>query len=148
MATLLFQGPGFHMDVPSDWMITSSPQFQVMFVAPPGPSGRANLAISIRPVKDGTTVQEVAAAALKMEQRDYAEFRVEAEGELPGTGGLGYQRSYRWLNERNKTRVYQKMVLFLVKGMLTTITATREDSEPAKALDAAFEGMISSFAFD
>ncbi len=29
-----FQGPGFTMNVPSEWLITATPSIQVMFVGP------------------------------------------------------------------------------------------------------------------
>jgi hypothetical protein len=148
VTTSHFQGPGFHMDVPTDWLITSSPQFQVVFIAPPEKYGRANLAINIRPVTKDATLEEIQQTAAKMQQRDYAKYQLESEGELPNTNGMGYQRTYTWFNERNNVHVYQKQLMFLVNEMLTTITITRELEPKSKEVDEIFNQMLASFAFD
>ena len=148
MDVMTFQGPGFHLNVPTNWVVFSNPQFQAMFVAPPSPAGRANLGIALRPVSEGTELAKIAETALAMQQKDYPKFKVVREGALEGSGGKGFERVYTWHNEQQKIDLHQRQVMFLVKGVLTTLTATRENRKEAEELDKVLEAMVASFAFE
>jgi len=148
MATMNFQGPGFQMDVPTDWVITSSPQFQAMFIAPSETDGlRANLMITMRPVKPEVTLEEVARLAKETQQKEYTEFEVVEEGELTVSGSKGYQRLYRWFNQEAGTQVLQRQVMLMGGRVLVTLTSTRPVNEQAAPFDKQFASMIDSFRF-
>jgi hypothetical protein len=148
-----FKGPGFSLQVPTDWYITSTPQIQAMFVSPPYEDGaQANLMVTINPVEEGVTVQSVAEEARKNQEAQYPEYEVLAEGEIKGTEGKGFQREFEWINADKELRVYQKQVLLVVHNMLYVLTTTRpaveERTEIVKQIDATLQQMLNSFKLD
>ena len=145
-----FRGPSFTMQVPTNWFITSSPKFQAMFIAPPGPDNvRANLAVSITPVDKDVTVQAVADAAKQTQQKEYPEYSILDEIEMTSADGKkGLRRVYKWYNRDKNMHIVQQQVFYLVSQMLYTITATREEREGMEAIDDMFAQMIASFKFE
>ncbi len=148
MDVMTFQGPGFHLNVPTNWVVFSNPQFQAMFVAPPSPAGRANFGIALRPVSEGTELSQISTTARKMQEKDYPQFHVIHEGDYSTAGATGFERIYTWHNDQQDVDLHQRQVMFLTNGVLTTITATRENREDAATLDLIFGAMIESFEFN
>ena len=149
MLFMNFRGPSFTMQVPSNWYITSSPQFQAMFVAPPSAAGqRANLAVAITPVKDDVTAQSVAEAAKQTQQKEYAEYQVLTEGDYPTSAGPGYQRQYKWYNRDRDAHIMQRQVFYVAGQMLHTVTATRQESGDASEFDQILDQMLASFKME
>jgi hypothetical protein len=148
MAFMNFQGAGFQLEVPTDWLITSSPQFQSAFIAPAAKFGKANLTINTRSVEKNATLLAIATAARGMQAREFPKFEVISEGMVANTGDRAYERVYRWENDQNGAKIWQRQVLILIPGILLTVTATREDRENTQELDAIFEHMLSSFALE
>lgn len=143
-----FQGPGFTMEVPSNWLVTSTPQVQVVFIGPNDQGAKPNLAITIRRVKEGTTLDQIVQSAKEKQQQNYPEYTVIQEGILNNTAGMGYHRVYRWYNQDVGLRVVQQQRFFLVNDALVTLTATREDKDVNEMFDAVFEHMFESFRFE
>ena len=146
MNFMSFQGPTFTMQVPSNWFVTSSPKFQAMFVAPPGENGvRANLAVSLTPVKENVTLEEIVKAARVTQQKEYPEYQIISEGAVSINSLEGFERIYRWHNQSRGLHVIQRQFFCLVSQVLYTITATRENNEKSEMLDPIFKKMIESF---
>lgn len=146
MPTMNFRGPSFTMQVPTNWFITSSPQFQAMFVAPPASDGlRANLAVAITPVSAEVTVQSVAEAARQNQQKEYAEYEMLAEGSFPTNEGPGFQRQYKWYNRERDVHIMQRQVFYVSGQMLYTLTATRQEIGDATEIDQILDQMLLSF---
>ena len=142
METKHFQGPGFTMQIPTDWFITSSPQFQAMFVAPASEFGiRANLAVSMTPVKEDVTARMVAENARKNQEIEYAEYSVLGEDEAV-TPDKSFTRIYKWYNSSKNMHLLQKQIFLVVNQMLFTVTSTRQIGEETEEIDAILEEMI------
>lgn len=148
MSEMYFQGPGFHLQVPTDWFVTSNPQVQVMFVAPPRDGARANLMITLRPLEASATLDEVVKSTLETQKKEYPEFSLIEDAEIYKGEVVGHQHLYRWYNETHKTRILQRQVIMVANQMLTSITTTRPDTDNMDDLDAALAAMIESFQFD
>lgn len=134
------------MEVPTDWFVTATPQFQALFLAPPTPDAiRANLAVSMRPVKDDVTVASVAEAARANQEREYPQYEILTEVDFTDRGGVGFQRCYRWFNQSQNAEVLQVQTFFVVKQILYTLTATRSKSSVSPELDDLFDYMVTSF---
>jgi hypothetical protein len=147
MDTMNFQGPTFTMLVPTQWLITSSPRFQAIFVAPPTADGvRANLAVAMTPVQDMVTLEAVVVDARKVQETEYPQFQVLAEGPITEKAGEGFRRTYRWVSSDQNLPLQQTQEFFLRGGMLYTLTATREDREAGKVFDEPLEQMLVSFS--
>jgi hypothetical protein len=115
-----FQGPGFTMQVPSDWFITATPTVQAMFVAPyRGHPLRANCLITIRPVQDA----------------------------LDQDGTPGIFRLYHWRNPEHNTPVVQSQTYFVKQNLLYTLTTT-SDMDEKDASEPIFERMVGSFKLE
>jgi hypothetical protein len=148
-----FKGPGFSMQVPTDWYITSTHEIQAMFISPPYEDGsQANLMVTINPVEEDVTVQSVAEEARKNQEAQYPAYEVLAEGEIEGTEGKGFHREYEWFNADKELRVHQKQVMLVVNNMLYVLTTTRpaveERTEIVKQIDATLQQMLNSFKLD
>lgn len=150
MSMMDFKGPGFHLQVPTDWYIMSSPQFQAMFIAPPSKEKmRANLMITLRPLEPEVTAESIFNLSKETQEKEYAEYEVIKEEEVTtNIEEKGFQRYYRWFNKENQTRVLQRQVMYVFSDMLVTLTATRPDTEKGKALDPIFEHMVQTFKFN
>lgn len=145
METKRFEGPGFTCDVPTDWFITSSLQFQVMFIAPPGENGaRANLAVAMSPVMDGVRVHEVADAARETQEKEYAQYQVLEEQDFVDETGV-YARRYRWYDPRNGVHLLQRQLFWITGKMLFTVTTTRTLVRGAEVFDSIFDKITASF---
>lgn len=142
-----FQGPGFSMEVPTDWFISSSVQSQVIVLAPPTETGaRPNLAVSMTPVRPDVTVTAIAEEARTLQVQEYPGYEVLSERDFSDDGGSAFQRVYQWQRESTGEPLVQIQTFIVAGQMLFTITGTRFASEAnADELDAAFAHMVASF---
>jgi hypothetical protein len=143
-----FQGPGFTMETPTDWVIQSSPQFQALFLAPPREHAtRPNLAVAVRPVQLDVTVLAVADEARKVQEREYPRYEILGEHDYTETGGAAFQRLYAWFNEDRRAQILQWQTFVVVGRVLFTLTTTRlAEDEDGEILDEMFLHMMKSFA--
>lgn len=148
METMNFQGPGFKMQIPTNWFITSSPQIQAMFVVPPQGILRANLMITLRPLEEGVTLADIVKSSIETQKKEYPEFELLEEAEYKKDEWTGSARVYKWYSSEHKTRLLQRQVVFVINQMLTTITTTRTDVDKAEEIDGAFEQILQSFHFE
>lgn len=139
-----FRGPGFTLEAPSDWLITSSTQYQAMFVAPLSGDVRPNLMITLRPVSAEVTAAEVAEVALQTQRKEYAEYEILEEKDFSESGGSGIYRQYRWLELKKGNYIVQTQYYFVYDQVIYTMTATRLDSTNPE-LDEIFRHIIFSF---
>ena len=148
MSMMDFKGPGFHMQVPTDWYITSSPQIQVMFLAPlTAEKVRPNLMITLRPVEPSVDLLAVARLARETQEKEYPQYQVVDESTLE-KDPPGFSRTYRWFQENHQAVVIQRQILFIRDEVLFTITATRPEMAQAETVDFLLDHMIQTFKFD
>lgn len=130
-----FQGPNFITQIPTDWFISSSPDFQAIFLAPPeADDTRANLTVSIRRLSEPTTIPEFVQQVELERQKDYADYTPIEEVDYTASGGSGYQSIFRWYNEARETYVYQLQALYLVNDVLFTLTGSTIEAHQATYL--------------
>jgi len=143
-----FKGPGFHLQVPTDWFISSSPQIQAMFVAPNAEEKiRPNFLITIRPLEMDVKLEEIVQIAKETQMKEYPQYEVLEEGKLDKDPG-GFYRSYEWKQEMRQVKIIQRQIMFINNSMLYTITTTRSEMTEAQKIDLLFDHMINSFHFD
>lgn len=142
-----FQGPGFSMEIPTDWFISSSPESQIIILAPPTETGaRPNIAVSMRVVQDDVTLLDLAAEAREIQAEEYADYEVLGEEDYTETGGIAFQRFYQWVPQTSGEPVLQVQTFILAGQILFTITATRFASETeGDTYDEVFGHVIRSF---
>lgn len=144
-----FRGPGFIMEIPTDWYITSSPQFQARFLAPVDEEQglrRANMAVAMRAVKAGVSVKAVAEETRRVQEAEYPHYTIIEEQDLTQNNGVLFHRVYHWLNEQAGFQVVQAQTFIILGRVLFTLTASRPvDSPRAEMLDEAFAHMARSF---
>lgn len=145
MASVYFQGPNFHMQVPSDWFILATPAIQAMFLGPTHENLRANLAISIRQVEPNVAVEQVALAAKTTQQKEYPNYQVVSEGTLTISNQPAYERYYHWVNDNVPISQLQRMVIS--DQLLFTLTATHHRTHPTEVVDT-LEQMVNAFELE
>jgi len=140
-----FRGPGFEIEIPTDWLITSAPEYQVMFLGPKyNGELRPNLVITIRPVDENVFPEQIAKETQKIQEKEYPEYQVLEEVDYGKEGGTAFLHRYSWHNSQYDKDILQIQCFFVVARILFTITATRpRDYE--QTLDEIFEYMIGSF---
>jgi hypothetical protein len=147
MKTMNFDGPGFKLQVPTDWFITSSPQIQAMFVSPPREGGRANFMVTLRPLDENVTLEQVSTTSLETQKKEYKQFKLLQEAPVQKGDINGHRRLYSWFSEEHNAKIMQQQVLFVANRMLTTITTTRTDLPVTEEVEPIFTQMIESFQF-
>jgi hypothetical protein len=147
---MLFEGPTFTMEAPTNWVVSSSPQFQAIFLGPTDQPIRPNLIISIHPVNADVTPESVAETARQTQTSEYNGYEVLAEVNFSEYDGQGVMRRYRWVNPNGDVPVVQVQAFFIHQAMLHTLTATRAETVPAgigQNVDEIFDRMMQSFRF-
>lgn len=143
-----FEGPGFQMEVPTNWFISSSLQFQAIFLAPPPFEGvQPNLAIAVRRIQPDITVGDIAEEARLVQEREYPYFQVLSENDITEQGGAVYQRLYQWFNREIDQHILQLQTFVVIPEVLFTLTATRSVVNDTSLLpiDEVFKHMLASF---
>ncbi len=145
METKEFRGPGFALMIPTEWLISSSLDFQAIFLAPRhADSTQANLTISMRQLEAGATLDAVLRALRDTQTRAYPQFRLIGEYDFSQEGGSGFMQRYRWQNTNQNAAFVQTQALFLVERILFTLTGTAPEQH-ADSYDGLFEKMVESF---
>jgi hypothetical protein len=147
MNTMRFQGPGFALDAPTDWLITASPQAQAIFLGPDINGVRSNLIVTIRSVAESATLKDLARLADESQRALSTAYTVINEHDYSDEGGAAFVRSFTRIVGEG-TEVFQIQALFLLNGNLFTMTGTRaNEGDPARlaGIDATLEHMVFSF---
>jgi hypothetical protein len=143
-----FEGPDFHLEVPTRWLITSTPDVQVLFLGPAeGRAVRPNFAIAIRVVDDGVTAADIASLTAAVQQDTYAQYALEYEHPLSLDGVPGVELRYGWHNADAGITVVQTQRLVVRDNLLYALTATHAADE-TPAIIQLLDEMLESFALD
>ncbi len=120
-----FQGPNFVLSVPTNWFISSTVDFQAIFLSQPKEdSTRANLTVSVRQLEEGSTLEGVVIATRQEQAKSYAQYETLEEIDYTATGGTGFQHRYRWIDPEQDMMIVQEQAFFFVEPMLFTLTGT------------------------
>ncbi len=140
-----FQGPGFIMYLPTDWFISSSLQFQAIFLAPKAEDdSRANLTVAIRQLEEGADFKSFMEGMKQERQENYDQYEMLEENDYTQEGGTGFQHTYRWYNPNQDRMIVQVQAVYLVGPVLFTLTGTVAE-QYAGDFVPTFIGMIDSF---
>ena len=150
MKLMHFQGPKFLMQVPTDWLISSTPQFQAIFTAPDdGGSIHGNVVVSIRAVQDDVTAVGVAEAAKNTQEKEYPQYQV-LEEMLNETEIPSVQRTYKWHKIDREIDIMQRQAFHVYEGKLYTLTGTYPagSKQNTQSLAQTIQQMIDSFQLE
>lgn len=147
MKTMLFLGPTFTLEVPTNWFVAATPQYQALFSDPEVVDGfQANVAIAVRSVEAQVTVEAVAESAKQTQAREYPAYRVLTEEnaeQIP----QAIKRTYVWKHPELDKTIKQTQFFHIANGRLYTLTATRlANSANVEEIDAVVDHMINTFA--
>jgi len=147
-----FQGPGFTMEVPSEWRVMASPQFQAIFFSPliGQDPRRANLTVALQDVPDDTTARALVDVLNRMQADSYPDFSVVCETADAAGEVSKIQRTLRWRNPSSGETVLQHQACHVRDGLACILTGSRPDGLPddvATGVDGVFQRMLASFAF-
>jgi len=140
-----FQGPGFIMYVPTDWFISSSLQYQAIFLAPLAEDGtRANMTISMRELEEDASFQDYMASVKQTREQNYENYELLDEADYTQTGGMGFQHVFKWYSETQERTIVQVQAVFLIGDVLFTLTGSVAEVH-AEDYVPVFTGMIDTF---
>ena len=136
-----FQGPGFSLQIPTDWLITSDQNFQAIFLAINESKPRPNLSIAMRKLDDDVTLADVINITQRTKQEQYENYQ-SLESIQPSE--FAWIHRYQWHQPELGIGIYQVQVAFLVQNILFTLLGTCLVSQVG-TYDSVFTDMYSSF---
>jgi hypothetical protein len=149
MQTMPFFGPTFILEMPTDWFVGASAQFQAALRSPM-PDGNIfpNVVITIRRLEEGVTLRDVIVGAREIQEKEYPAYTVLSESPLTTNSVPGIRRKFEWQPPGRDTGVHQQQISFLKGQQLYTLTATRAaNSAKSSEIDQLFDHIVGSFEF-
>lgn len=152
MDTMHFIGPTFALDVPTDWFVVSSPEYQTAFLAPRDAQGRrASFIVAIKPMSKPVTAQQFA----ELIQQTYDHLDVSREvldtGEVSLGGVRGYAITSLLSRTEDSARMWQRQVVAVNGDLIYVLVAVRSadlTGPAADVIERSFAAMFDSFAFE
>lgn len=142
-----FRGPNFTMQVPSEWLITATPQVQTLFLSPESDLPvQANLSVTIRGAQDDVTADAVADSVIETQRQSFADFNLHERSSADVGGVEGETFVCRWLNADVNTHITQAHRIALKDNRLYSLTATYPDGVSDEVV-STLAGMLDSFRF-
>jgi len=142
MEYMEFIGAGFTLQTPTEWLITASPEHQVIFLGPNNPQGvRPNVMVSIRAVDNSVTVDKLVTETFTAQQAQLSQYRVLNEVDNRDRGV--FERTYQWARVNDNAKIIQTQRFYVLGNLLFSFTATRLDQEAQ--YEPVFKHMLNSF---
>jgi len=142
MEYMEFIGAGFTLQTPTEWLITSSPDHQVIFLGGNNPQGvRPNVMVAIRAVDDSVTLSKLASETRQAQQTELPQYQVLDEVDNSERGV--YERTYRWARPSDNTAIVQTQRFYVLGNLYFSFTSTRLEQE--SQYDPVFKHMLNSF---
>ena len=146
-----FKGAMFRMEAPTDWYITSSADYQAVFIAPPYADGPgSNLTVAVNMMPRPVTLEQAVAANRELIVERFGEVKVDELEQATIDGNAAFYQSYEFAQPQTDKAIFQQQ-LITVDGKnntrVITMTATRPvepEGQDAAALDEAFNAMFRS----
>ena len=147
MKTMLFLGPTFTLEVPTDWFVIATAQYQAVFSDPQEVDGfQANVAIAVRSIEAHVTVEAVAESAKQTQAKEYPAYRI-IEEETSEQTPQAIKRTYVWTHRELGKEIKQTQYFHIEGNRLYTLTATRlANSANVDNVDAVVDRMVKTFA--
>lgn len=142
MEYMEFIGAGFTLQTPTEWLITTSPEHQVIFLGPNNPQGiRPNVMVAIRAVDDSVTVEKLVTETLSTQQAQLPQYRVLNEVDNRNRGV--FERTYQWVRLNDNAQIIQTQRFYVLGNLLFAFTATRLSQEVQ--YEPVIKHMLNSF---
>lgn len=142
MEYMEFIGAGFTIQTPTEWLITSSPEHQVIFLGANNPQGvRPNVMVAIRAVDDSVTIDKLASETLSAQQAQLPGYRVLKETDNRERGI--FERCYQWTRPGSGDVIVQIQRFYVLGNLFFLFTATRLEQEAQ--YESVFMYMLDSF---
>lgn len=146
MQLMTFLGPTFTMEIPTNWFVAASAQYQAIFTDPHIDDGfQSNMVVSIRTVQENVGTLDVAASAKETQRAEYPAYEIMDET-VRQTTPVTVKRVYRWHHPEQKKDIVQMQFFLIHKNRLYTLTGTRlAETKDAQVVDKVLHHMIDSF---
>jgi hypothetical protein len=141
---IAFLGPGYSIQVPTEWRQVSNEQFQALFLAPAADGFSPNLGVSLEPTLADTTIVDIAASAKRSQSEAYDKYQVISEQEMTVSDQPAYKRVYQWHDPDSDLDVTQVQLFVKQKDTLYMLTGTSL-TQSYPAYGPVFEYMLSTF---
>lgn len=143
-----FQGPGFTLRVPSDWIVQAAPAIQAIFVsADKSLVFRPNLVITLRPLEPDVTLAQIVEFSRQSQENDYSGYALEEQGAINVGAIEGVRRAYRWFDQQQNIWIAQMQSMYVYDQVLYTLTATYAPGDK-EAVQPVFAQMFDSFLLE
>lgn len=146
MQIMTFLGPTFTMEIPTNWFVAASAQYQAIFTDPYIDNGfQSNMVVSIRSVQENVRTLDVAESARKTQLAEYPAYEIMDET-VKQAPPVTVKRVYRWHHPEQNKDVVQIQFFLIHQNRLYTLTGTRlAEATDAHIVDKVLHHMIDSF---
>jgi len=134
----------FSIKYQSNWKQSSTPNFNVVFLAPEKNDFSANFGVSLERVSEPFTIEEIAESAKQSQMMSYPQYKILSENTITINGKSAFKRIYTWSDDEYNLDITQIQVLLKDGSDLYSFTATSLTSN-FQTYEPAFTEMINSF---
>ncbi|MCB9137908.1 MAG: hypothetical protein H6642_06135 [Caldilineaceae bacterium] len=143
---VLFQGPGFVVQKPSEWLAVATEQYQAALLGPMVGSARVGFLVSVTDVdKDDDPLKEVFERIKGEQQEKLTNYHVAMERDLSRDNVQAYSRNFTWYNGSIDMVIVERQVFMQVGATRFVVTSTQPNSEVLAQFDKLFVEMFNSF---
>ncbi len=151
MDTMHFIGPTFSLDVPTDWFVISSPEYQTAFLAPRDARGhRASFTVAIKPVLRPVTAQQFAEFIQEIYDQTGVSREVLETEEVSLGEVKGYAITFLLSRGEDSVPMWQRQVVAINGDLIYVLVAARLadlTGPAANLIERSFAMMFDSFVF-
>ena len=134
---MVYHGDNYMIQVPTNWVVTSSERFQAVFLLP---GFSANVVIAVRRVQPGVSAVEFAQATRSQQEDEYPNYTLLEEGDFPVSEGNGYYQLYSWVQPEDNLSTLQRQAFLVVDDNQYLLTTTLTGDLPMQ--DNELDGIM------
>lgn len=142
---ILYQGPGFTVRKPSDWLAVATEQYQAAFLGPMIGAARAGFFVAVSPATDQRPVGQLFADIKGEQQAALDSYRVVSEQERVHEDFSALSRNFTWYNAAVNMVIAERQLFMHANDFLYIVTSTQPNNEHMDEFDALFVDMFNSF---
>lgn len=148
---MIFQGPGFFMRMPTNWLIVSEDDGRIAFIGPKVGAAHAGFTTKVAPSvgADGAVVDHASAAksAITEQKKSRENFTILSEEDLSTESMHAYMIYCHWYNPEIDMILVQRQLYTVYNNLLYTLTSSVPNSDHISEFDRLFMGMFGSFRY-
>lgn len=148
---MIFQGPGFVIQMPTNWLIVNGDDGTIAFIGPTVGNARAGFTIAVEPIesdgRESLTYTTAAADAKRRLAEERQNFTILNEQDISTDALPAYTHYFHSYNPTIDMVILQRQVFASGNNSVITLTSSVPNTSHLDEFDRLFLKMIQSFRF-